>query len=187
MLNQVVVGVSTGSYRAVFLDRDGVINKPLLREGKPCAPLHIRQFEILPGVPEALIKFRKAGFLNVVVTNQPDISTGELLPEVMDEIHVRMMERLALDCIRVCIHVDAHNCECRKPRPGLLLQAAKDLDINLSASYMVGDRWRDVGAGARAGCKNFFIDNGYREKRPVESYFSVASLAAVADLICNNR
>ena len=138
---------SSGRSHAIFLDRDGVINRSFVRAGKPFAPVSLDQLEILPGVAQALLKMREAGFLNIVVTNQPDIATGNLRHGVLDAMHSRLMNDLAIDSIRVCGHVDADNCACRKPRPGLLLDAARELDIDLAASYMVGDRWRDIAAG----------------------------------------
>jgi len=169
--------------RAVFLDRDGVINRSLVREGRPYAPTTLGEFEILPGVAEALLRLRAAGFLNLVVTNQPDISTGKQQPEILEAMHAHLLAELALDAIRVCPHTDAAACTCRKPAPGLLLEAAREYDIDLKGSYMVGDRWRDVEAGQRAGCECFFIDYGYSEKCPEKPYVAVKSLVDAAKLI----
>lgn len=163
--------------RAVFLDRDGVINRSLVRDGKPYAPTQISEFELLPGVPAALSLLRQNGFLNIVVTNQPDISTGKQKREDLDALHARLQKELAIDAFKVCCHVDAESCACRKPKPGLLLEAAQEWGIDLGASYMVGDRWRDVAAGQHAGCKTcFFIDYGYAEKRPEQPFIVVKSL-----------
>ena len=169
--------------RAVFLDRDGVINRSPVSNGKPYAPVTLEEFEILPGVAEALSRLRAAGFLNVVVTNQPDISTGRQSPEVLEAMHALLMQKLCIDAISVCPHVDADDCNCRKPKPGLLLEAARELDIDLSASYLVGDRWRDVAAGWQAGCQCFFIDYEYHEKRPDKPYVAVKSLLEVSALL----
>lgn len=169
--------------RAVFLDRDGVINRSLVRDGKPYAPTTLGEFEILPGVAEALLRLRSAGFLNLVVTNQPDITTGKQQPEILEAMHARLLAELALDAVRVCPHTDAAACACRKPAPGLLLEAAREYDIDLKGSYMVGDRWRDVEAGQRAGCECFFIDYGYSEKSPKKPYVAVKSLAEAAAVI----
>lgn len=163
--------------RAVFLDRDGVINRSLVREGKPFAPVNAAEFELLPGVESALQRLRDAGFLNIVVTNQPDIATGKQRREDLDALHASLKAGLAIDAFKVCIHVDADRCDCRKPKPGLLLEAAREFGIDLGASFMVGDRWRDVSAGQRAGCRNcFFIDYGYAEKRPESPFVVVKSL-----------
>lgn len=170
--------------QAVFLDRDGVINKSIVRGGKPFAPTSLAEIEILPGVRDALSRLRDAGYLNVVVTNQPDISTGLQSTQSLVAIHKHLQDQLAIDAVFVCPHIDADLCECRKPKPGLLMQAASRWGIDLASSYMVGDRWRDIEAGQEAGCgTSFFIDYGYLERRPQGSYQKVSSLAAAADLI----
>jgi D-glycero-D-manno-heptose 1,7-bisphosphate phosphatase len=169
--------------RAVFLDRDGVINRSLVRDGKPFAPVSMAELEILPGVPQALERLRAAAFLNIVVTNQPDLSTGKQTLEGLQAMHEHMLSELALDAIRFCPHTDAAGCACRKPAPGLLLEAAREFGIDPSASFMVGDRWRDIEAGQRIGCACFFIDYGYAEKRPEKPYVAVKSLVDVVDII----
>jgi len=169
--------------RAVFLDRDGVVNQSIIRDGRPYPPQSIAEMEILAGVRETLASLRGAGFLNIVVTNQPDIATGKQRTEVVEAMHQRLMNELALDEIKVCHHSDADRCDCRKPKPGMLLQAAREFDIDLTRSFMVGDRWRDVAAGQAAGCANFFIDYGYRERRPKRPYVEVKSLAEAGNRI----
>jgi len=162
---------------AVFLDRDGVINQSVVRDGKPYPPESVQDLRILSGVPESLSALHDAGFLTIVVTNQPDVATGKQNLDVVQAMHVRLRAELSLDDIRVCYHRDADGCECRKPKPGLLLQAARELGIDLAKSYMVGDRWKDVAAGQAAGCTSFFVDYGYSEKRPDPPYITVKSLA----------
>ena len=125
---------------------------------------------------------RAAGFKTIVVTNQPDVATGKQQRAVVDSINRHMLDTLALDDVRVCWHVDADGCDCRKPKPGLLLDAARDWRIDLARSFMVGDRWRDVEAGRAAGCRTVLIEAGYAEKR-VEADFSVASLAEACGII----
>jgi D-glycero-D-manno-heptose 1,7-bisphosphate phosphatase len=169
--------------RAVFLDRDGVINQSIIRDGRPYPPQSIAEMETLEGVREALASLRKAGFLNIVVTNQPDIALGKQKAEVVEAMHQRLRSELALDEIKVCRHSDADGCDCRKPKPGMLLQAAREFEIDLKRSFMVGDRWRDVAAGQAAGCSNFFIDYGYRERRPTQPYVEVKSLAEAGNRI----
>jgi D-glycero-D-manno-heptose 1,7-bisphosphate phosphatase len=169
--------------RAVFLDRDGVLNRSVVRNGKPYPPALLQDLEILPGVAEALKDLRNGGFLNVVVTNQPDVATGQQSREVVEKINASLKERLSIDLIKVCFHADADNCSCRKPKPGMLLEAARELGIDLSNSFLVGDRWRDIGAGQAAGCKNYFIDYRYSEKRPDKPYVAVKSLPEAAALI----
>jgi D-glycero-D-manno-heptose 1,7-bisphosphate phosphatase len=152
--------------RAVFLDRDGVLNKAIVREGKPYPPATLEQLEILPGVKEACVKLRAAGYLLIGVTNQPDVARGTQKRSVVEAINARLCAELTLDEILVCYHDDADQCECRKPRPGLLLEAALKYGVDLARSVMVGDRWRDVSAGQAAGCRTVWVNAGYNEKQP---------------------
>lgn len=172
-----------GAARAVFLDRDGVINEVVLREGKPYPPASVEALQILPGVPEALARLHEAGLKLVVVTNQPDVRTGTQRREVVEEMHARLTRELAIDDIRVCYHVESDGCACRKPAPGMLQDAASALGLDLSRSFLVGDRWRDVGAGRAAGCRTFFIDRGYRESAAKDPDFVVSSLPEAAAII----
>jgi D-glycero-D-manno-heptose 1,7-bisphosphate phosphatase len=166
--------------RAVFLDRDGVINRVVLRGGKPYPPAGLAGLRILPGVREACRCLREAGFLLILITNQPDIARGKADATEVAAIHERLRRYLRLTGVKVCPHDDAADCACRKPKPGLLLEAARDWDIDLPASYFVGDRWRDVEAGQRAGCRVMFIDYHYRERRPEAPFVSVRSLRDAA-------
>lgn len=145
--------------RAVFLDRDGVINANIERDGRLLAPRSLDQFVIMPGVKEAVTKLREAGFVVIVVTNQPDIATGHITRALLDRMHEKLSTELAVDDIKVCPHVDADKCACRKPKPGLLREAAAERGIDLSASFMVGDRLSDMGAGKAAGCSTVWITN----------------------------
>jgi len=169
--------------RAVFLDRDGVLNRAILRDGKPHPPASLSELRLLPGVREACRKLREAGFMLVLITNQPDIARGTVSADHVAEINGRMQRFLQLDSVQVCPHDDAAGCACRKPEPGLLLDAARDKNIDLSRSYFVGDRWRDVEAGQRAGCQAIFVDYGYRERRPEGPYLEVRSLREAANWI----
>jgi D-glycero-D-manno-heptose 1,7-bisphosphate phosphatase len=169
--------------RAVFLDRDGVINKAVVRAGKPYPPDSLETFELLPGVSQAMREMRTAGWLVIVVTNQPDVASGKQRREVVDAIHQHLRDLGLVDDVKVCMHLDDDHCECRKPRPGMLLEAAQEWSIDLAGSCMVGDRWRDVGAGQAAGCRTYFIDHGYAEQQPAAPYVAVASLAAAWRLI----
>ena len=172
--------------RAVFLDRDGVLNAAVIREGKPYPPASLAALEILLGVDKALSSLRAAGYLNIVVTNQPDVATGKQRIEVVEAMHDRLLRELPLDGVKVCYHTDDQNCDCRKPKPGMLLQAAKDSGIDLARSFLVGDRWRDVAAGQAVGCTCFFVDYGYDEKRPEKPYVPVKSLPEAVALILSD-
>lgn len=171
--------------KAVFLDRDGVLNRAFVRDGKPYPPYELDKFEILPGVREALRAFKSLGYLTVVVTNQPDVRTGKQTLEKIEQFHRLLRQELPIDDIRMCCHTDDDNCDCRKPKPGMLLEAAEALKIDCRQSIMVGDRWRDVMAGAAADCKVFFVDYGYREMVNLDKYQfqKVADLLEVANII----
>ena len=156
--------MSSGGPCAVFLDRDGVLNRAVIRDGKPYPPSSAEAVEILPGVPQALEELRSAGFLLLVVTNQPDVGKGSQSRDAVEAIHSNLRSQLPIDEIFVCYHVDADACNCRKPAPGMLEQAAARFGLHLPACYMVGDRWRDVDAGHRAGCRTILLDYGYQER-----------------------
>lgn len=146
--------------RAVFLDRDGVINRAIVRNGKPYPPRHLQELRLLPGVREACRRMHEAGYLLILATNQPDIARGAADPQEVSAMHAHLRNYLRLDDVKVCPHDDADQCVCRKPKPGLLLEAAREWNIDLAASFFVGDRWRDIEAGQRAGCSSIFIDYG---------------------------
>jgi D-sedoheptulose 7-phosphate isomerase len=175
---------SSGKRRAVFLDRDGVINRAFVRDGKPFSPPTSQELEVLPEVPEALHELKSHGFKLLVVTNQPDVGRGEQPRKTLDALHRMLRKRLPLDDIFVCCHTDEDKCDCRKPMPGMLFEAARKHNVDLAVSFMVGDRWRDVEAGYNAGCKTILIDYGYSEKPPDhEPDLRVSSLREAADWI----
>jgi D-glycero-D-manno-heptose 1,7-bisphosphate phosphatase len=165
------------------MDRDGVINRAIVREGKPYPPKNLLQLEILPGVKQALKKLSEASFLLIVVTNQPDVARGAAKKEVIDQINANLLLQLPLDVILTCYHDNEDQCLCRKPLPGSLFSASKEYDIDLSKSFMVGDRWSDIEAGNSAGCKSIFISCGYNEKKPVLPDFIVYSLLEAQKII----
>ena len=177
------IGKEVSLRRAVFLDRDGVLSRSLLRDGKPAAPTMVEEFELLPGVVNAVERLHAAGFLLVVVTNQPDVSTGLTRRDAVGEMHRRLREWLPIDEIKVCYHVEADECDCRKPKPGMLLAAAQEWGIDLKSSWMVGDRWRDVGAGKAAGCQTILVDCHYAERKAETPDFTVQSLPEAAEII----
>ena len=172
--------------RAVFLDRDGVINRAVVRDGKPYPPATIDDFELLPGVKRTAQALRKADFLIVVVTNQPDVATGVQQLEVVEAMHRKLLAEEICDDVKACYHTDADDCDCRKPKPGMLLEAARLWQIDLKLSFMVGDRWRDVAAGKAAGCHTFFIDYQYRERCADKPDAVVSSLEEAGRLILQN-
>jgi D-glycero-D-manno-heptose 1,7-bisphosphate phosphatase len=172
--------------RAVFLDRDGVLNRAVVRDGKPYPPESLAAFEVLDGVAGALLKLRDAGYRLIVVTNQPDVARGSQSRETIEAMNARLAAELPVDEVVVCYH-DGDACECRKPKPGALIDAARRHDVELARSFMVGDRWRDIEAGQRAGVRCLFVDRGYREQQPVAPFVRVESLAAAAEWILENH
>lgn len=167
----------------VFLDRDGVINEPIIRNARPYPPCNISELVIISGAKAAIEMIFQLGFEVVVVTNQPDISRGKTNASVVDEINHQISRETGIHHFRICPHDDSDQCKCRKPLPGLILNAATELEIDLSRSFLVGDRWRDIEAGNRAGCKCIFIDYGYDESKPQGDFVTVGSLMeAVAQI-----
>lgn len=173
--------------RAVFLDRDGVINANVERDGRPVAPTTLAEFRLLPGVADAVNRLKSSGFSIIVVTNQPDIATGRTSRETLDAMHAQLCGLMPIDDIRVCSHIDADNCHCRKPKPGLLLDAATEHGIDLARSYMVGDRWRDTEAGRAAGCLTIFVDYGYVQDGPHNPHKVVRSLPEAVSFILDRE
>ncbi len=167
---------------AVFLDRDGVLNRAPVRGGKPYSPATLADMEIAADAPHALRALKAVGLLLIGITNQPDVARGTQQRPVVESINRALRDALPLDDLLVCYHDDRDRCECRKPRPGLLLQAAATHGINLKSSFMIGDRWRDVGAGRGAGCTAILIDHGYAESWPDDCCpdHTVASLSEAA-------
>ena len=162
--------------RAAFLDRDGVLIKTSVREGRPYPLATTEEFEVLPGVIEACGHLRAAGLRLVCVTNQPDITRNLTSASIVDEQNRKLESLLNLDAVLVCPHDDDDDCPCRKPRPGLLLEGAKLFGLDLPTCVMVGDRWRDIEAGQNAGCRTVFLDYCYAERRPVAPDLTVDSL-----------
>lgn len=163
--------------RAIFLDRDGVLNRTTMVQGRPHPPASLAEFEVLPGAVQACTELKAAGYLLIVVTNQPDVARGTQQRAVVEAINEALFLEVPIDEIRVCYHDDQDQCSCRKPRPGLLMEAAKDWEIDLSASFMIGDRWKDIETGRQAGCKTILIDYEYREAMPSAPDHRVHSLA----------
>lgn len=175
-----------GAVRAIFLDRDGVINRAVVRDGKPHPPASLSELSIPDDVPDLLARLKRLGFLLLVVTNQPDIARGTQSRAEVDSIHDALRARLPLDDFLLCDHDDGDGCACRKPLPGLILGGAARHGVDLAASFMVGDRWRDVEAGQRAGCRTVWIDHHYRERGPARAPDArVASFAEAVDWIAS--
>lgn len=153
--------------RAIFLDRDGVLNRPVVRDGVPFPPASVDEFELYPEVATGCAQLKAAGFLLVVVSNQPDVGRGTQTRAAVEAMHEKLRTAVpALDAIEVCYHAGASRgepCECRKPKPGMLVTSAANHHIDLKHSILIGDRWRDVDCAKAAGCRAIFIDHGYSE------------------------
>jgi D-glycero-D-manno-heptose 1,7-bisphosphate phosphatase len=174
---------SAASARAVFLDRDGVLNEAVVRNGNPYPPDSLETLVVPTDAKPALQRLHERGFRLVMVTNQPDIARKKVQRETVYRINDHLRSLLALDAVEVCEHDDADGCDCRKPAPGMLVRAAQRDGIALSRSFMVGDRWRDIEAGRRAGCRTLLIGDGYAEGLKSPPDVAVASLSEAADWI----
>ncbi|MFI5335797.1 MAG: D-glycero-alpha-D-manno-heptose-1,7-bisphosphate 7-phosphatase [Opitutales bacterium] len=187
-----ILGRPSGGFPAVFLDRDGTLNQPVIRDGRPFPPATLEEFRLYDGVPAACRALHAAGYALVVATNQPDVGRGTLAPEVVAAMHARLRELVPeIDHIEVCIapgqgreHPENRR---RKPEPGMLLDAAATLGLDLSRSWMIGDRWRDVDCGHRAGIRTIFIDLGHREELRSVPDHTVRSLTEAAAIVLARR
>lgn len=160
------MGIDAVTRRAVFLDRDGVVNRAIVRNGRPYSPANVKELEIFPEAAALLARLKALGFLLLVVTNQPDVARGRQSRSEIEAIHDALRACLPIDDFFVCYHDDDDACECRKPKPGLLLQARSRHGVELENSFLIGDRWRDMDAGSNAGCMTVWIDYGYAERSP---------------------
>jgi D-glycero-D-manno-heptose 1,7-bisphosphate phosphatase len=165
--------------RAVFLDRDGVINRVTVRNGMPYPPSHAAQFELYEDVPDGCARLKAANFLLVVITNQPDVGRGTQSREAVEAMNLKMQSAVpSIDRVEVCYHAGENYgqpCDCRKPRPGMILSAVAELNIDSARSYVIGDRWRDVDCARAAGCRAILIQRGYTEKLREPPDFTVAN------------
>jgi D-glycero-D-manno-heptose 1,7-bisphosphate phosphatase len=180
-----MTGGPTKGRTAVFLDRDGVLNEPIVRDGRPLPPTSVDEVVIRDGVHEACRRLSDAGLLLIVVTNQPDIARRTTTREEVDAINQHLTDELGLDSVYVCAHDDVDACGCRKPAPGLLLAAAADVGVDLTRSVMVGDRWRDIEAGRRAGLTTVWVRSDYDERARTTPDHVVDGLLEVVPLVAS--
>ena len=173
--------------RAVFLDRDGVINRVAVQNGMPHPPSDIREFELYEDVSAGCARLKAANFRLVVITNQPDVGRGTQSREAVEAMNLKMQSALPLlDRIEICYHAGeryGQSCNCRKPRPGLILRAAAELNIDPKRSYVIGDRWRDVDCAHAAGCRAILIERGYKESLREAPDFTVANFSDAVNAI----
>jgi D-glycero-D-manno-heptose 1,7-bisphosphate phosphatase len=153
---------------AVFLDRDGVLNEIVEIDGQPVSPRSLEELEIVAGAPDEVARLRRAGFRVVVVTNQPDVARGAMTRELVDEMNRELRARVGVDAVYVCVHDESDGCACRKPRSGLLERAARDLELDLAGSWLVGDRWVDIAAAAGLGVRSVLLERSH-SWRPTSS------------------
>ncbi|MEX2224541.1 MAG: HAD-IIIA family hydrolase [Candidatus Rokuibacteriota bacterium] len=165
----------------MFLDRDGVLVETLVRDGRAYAALTIEQFRICPEARDQVGRLRAARLRPIVFTNQPEVARGTLRVETLEAMHARLREAVDVDDILVCVHTDRDDCACRKPRPGMLQAAARTWQLDLSASFVVGDRGRDIDAGRAVGCYTVLIERPYSECREADA--RVADLAGAVDAV----
>lgn len=173
--------------RAVFLDRDGVINKPVVRDGRPYPPAEVEAFELYEDVAAGCARLQAAGYLLVVVTNQPDVARGTQTRTAVEAMNRKMLDLLPqIARVEICWHAGADRgdpCECHKPQPGMVLRVAEKLNIDLTQSFLIGDRWRDVDCGHNAGCRTVFIDHNYSEALRQPPHWTVNSFGQAVEII----
>lgn len=167
--------------RACFLDRDGVVVFPVMRDGQPTPPWKLEEVRFAPFLHEALTSIRGLGFLVVLVTNQPDIAYGNVSRREWQSVQSRIEEEVHFDGVFVCFHGRGDICNCKKPKPGLLLDAARELRIDLAGSVVIGDTSADTGAARAAGCRSIIVGAEYN--RGVASDYRVANLQEAAELL----
>lgn len=169
--------------KAVFFDRDGVLNEAIVKNGKPYPPSTLDQLVIPTDVGPALQLLKDAGFILLGATNQPDVARNLTSIHLVEEINQKLLNELPLSEIFTCFHDDNHNCDCRKPLPGLLQQGAKKYDVDLTQNFLIGDRWKDIEAGKSAGCKTIWLNKNYQETIPQQPDYITTNLLAAAKWI----
>jgi D-glycero-D-manno-heptose 1,7-bisphosphate phosphatase len=172
--------------RVVFLDRDGVLNKAFPEGGTTRPPVSVAELELLPGVPEALARLRAAGFVLVVVTNQPDVARGKQRREQVEEINAKLSAELPLLDVFACYHDTADKCACRKPKPGLLLTAAQKWNLDLDSAFLIGDRWSDIVAAHAAGCGGVLIETPFSNPERCNPDHRTTDITGAVDWILAN-
>ena len=169
--------------KAVFLDRDGVINKIFIKDNLPSSPPTFELLEILPGVEESILRLKKLNFACLVVTNQPDVGRNLISKNTLEKMHNKLKKKIHIDEIYVCTHIKDQNCFCRKPNPGMILDAAKKYQIDLKKSFLIGDRASDIEAGQEANCRSIFLDKKNYEKPPNKQEATFNNLTEATDYI----
>ena len=176
--------VTTGAgRRAVFFDRDGVLNRLVSRDGMQAAPQRIEDFHLIPDAARLVGQVRQAGFLAFVITNQPDIARGLLPERDLESMTAALRGAVPLDDVMICPHDDPDQCACRKPKPGMLVTLSERWNVDLKRSFVVGDSWKDIEAGQRVGCKTILLAGGDANGPMERSVPPDAVVGSLADAI----
>lgn len=173
---------------AIFFDRDGILNRAIVKDGRPYPPARLEDMKIFPETAAVLPCLANAGYLLIGITNQPDVARRTQTREIVKSLNAFIQSELPVREIFVCYHDDADRCDCRKPKPGLILRAAEKYDIDLSKSWMVGDRWKDIAAGQAVRLKTVFVDYHYAETyKGLPADFTVEDTSFLADIILRGQ
>jgi D-glycero-D-manno-heptose 1,7-bisphosphate phosphatase len=170
--------------KAVFLDRDGVINNVIFRNGnnlKPIAPWSMKEFRLIPGIEKPLLDLSKSGFKLFIVTNQPDIGNGVISQAFVEMVNENILSNLPIDEIKICPHVDLNGCDCRKPKSGMITSLAKKWDIDCKESFMIGDTWKDIESGKKTCATTILLEKHYNTN--VEADYTASNLSQAVEII----
>ena len=183
MAKEKIKNINFRNRKAIFLDRDGTLNKAYIENGLPISPSSLNKFKIIKGVKKSINRLKKLNFLCILITNQPDVFRGKISKKTVVKMNSYIKKKIKLEDMFVCYHDNEHNCSCRKPKPGLLVKASKKWKIDLKKSFMIGDRWKDILAGKKVGCKTIFINNNYKNDKKVKADFTFKSLLKAVNKI----
>ena len=168
--------------KAVFLDRDGVINKPTIIKNKSYAPTKVKDFRLYPNVAKFCKMLKKKKFLLIVITNQPDYKKKKISINILHQMHERLKKKIKFDDIYISLSSNSKNF-FKKPNPGMLLEAKKKYNISFKKSYLIGDRFSDIEVARNVGCKAIFIDRKYDELKPSYQIKNTKSFEEAAKFI----
>lgn len=169
--------------KAIFWDRDGVINEVTVLDGKPYSPRKFADFKLTEEIVNCLKKTKELKYKNIVVTNQPDINRGLMSIDELNKMHDLLIKELSIDEVNVCPHDNKDGCNCRKPAPGLIINSATKNNIDLSKSYVIGDTMRDIEAGRAAGCKTILLVRDYNALAIPRSEYTINKLYEIFSII----